>query len=134
MFFLICSHCQSVIRLAVFLVEICFNNLRYKTRCGRNDKTLSLQIYSVSTHYTKWLIKDNKKTPHAHSLLSTHKCWLLKDYKKQTLLLKIHTLSITNMTSEPYTTTNGADSSPFPQHFHYYISSSSHFRPILAVT
>ena len=34
------------------------------------------QLHKIA-HKTK-----QKKTPHAHSLLSTYKCWLLKDYKK----------------------------------------------------
>jgi len=80
-------------------------------------------------------IPHKTKTPHAHSLLSTYKCWLPKDYKKQTQLLNINTLSITDLTRKPYTTANGGRfycrfSSPVPQHFHYYFFSSSHFRPI----
>ena len=90
-------------------------------------------------HKTAHKTKQNKKSPHAHSLLSTYKCRLLKDYKKQTQLLNINTLSITDLTSKPYTTANGGRyygrfSSTVPQHLPLLLFLFLSFQANMAVT
>jgi hypothetical protein len=121
-----------MIRLAVFLVENYFAVCDTKhVRAEWQDPVITNSFCFHQLHK----IAHKTKTPHAHSLLSTYKCWLLKDYKKQTQLLNINTLSITDLTSEPHATGNVVDnhhrsSRPIPQNFRYYFSSSTHFRPI----
>ena len=100
-----------MIRLAVS-GRFLFCCLRFKTRAGRMTRPCHYEFILFPSAKQNKKNTHTPKTPHAHSLLSTYKCCLLKDYKKQTQLLKMNTLSITDLTSNPYITVHGVDIQP----------------------